>query len=117
MTHPNIDTITHSLTGTQVAEALMKAFDGGIEQMYILSNNVDIYQMPSILRVGMARIWNQRGIDKMDRYGIRSSDPFPWSLDNGLQMKCMAIIVTKYDSPAKALTRAMSTVKMGDLHV
>lgn len=107
MTHV-IDSITHSLNTAQIAVQVGELFMQDCQVIHVVLLPADAKQFPPRLRVAITRMWDDNGIDKYSRLGVRTSEPFPYTFADGREGKFICIAVTPYKSKTKSIARAFT---------
>lgn len=107
-----IDAITHQLNSAHIADQLNQLFSSGLTSAQIVCEAYRAHSLPGTIRVSLSQLFNREGVAKQDRFGLRCSEPFPFTFeDRPGRFYCIHIDV--YRSKQKAMLRAVSDALEG----
>lgn len=102
-----IDAITHQLTGAHIAREIHSRHLAGESSLQIVCEVYRGKQMMNAIRSNLSQYFDKIGLSKENRYGLRASDPFPYSFDDGRPGRFYCIHLNIYRSPGKAMMKAL----------
>lgn len=111
-----IDIFTHRLSTRHVTELIIAAVNEGAETISLIVAKDQLSTIVQQIRVEMSRIYTINETPAQDRFGLRFSEPFAWSIQRDAEvMRCQSITVRPYHSPQKMLRRAIAHIKLPEL--
>ena len=103
-----IDAITHNLTGAHIARSLHDHFASGESDIQLVCEAFRVKSLMATVRVNLSHIFNKEGISKENRYGLRSSEPFPYTFEDGRQGRFYCFHINQHVSAGKVMMRAVA---------
>lgn len=108
-----IDAITHQLNSAHIARQLHEIFETGESSVQVVCEAFRINNLASTIRVNLSQHFTKLGIAKHLRYGLRCSEPFPFSFEDGRPGRFYCIHIDIYHSQRKTMLKALDDVMEG----
>ena len=108
-----IDAITHQLNSAHIAQRLFELFEEGHSSVRLVCEAYRAEALPGTIRVSLSQLFAKHGIQKQNRFGLRCSEPYPFTFDDGREGRFYCINIEVYHSKQKAMLRAVSNALEG----
>lgn len=103
-----IDAITHNLTGAHIARQINDLFSVGESDIQLVCESFRVKSLMATVRVNLSNIFNKERVSKENRYGLRASDPFPFTFEDNRPGRFYCFHINQHVSPGKVMMRAVS---------
>lgn len=96
-----LDTITHLLTDAETTRRIVEAFAHGYDSIQVVHFPQASQKMPQNIRNALSRFYRENSIPGEKRYGLRISEPFPYTFADRRLGRYACVAIRKYVSETK----------------